>query len=426
VTGLEPASFEVERFELARDSCLEVHGRWYGVRGRRFMRPTLTAVAGGREQRLLAVLDHKPWVAEDGEAWLAAFPFSSDPASLLQAELTVAPDVTVPLPRPSSPARGRRRRDGSRSSPVEKTDADSALQVERDAALRSRDEALSGLEVVKRYCERLRDQLGDALAAREAVIAERHAVIEAEVGLRIANLRAEAERERAAAGLAAQIARERDRARAERLEAIRERDEAHAERDTARRERNRMLADRDTARTRAAAATRQWEATAALGTRRTRERDAVASERDRLARERAAIADERDRLARERDAVASERDAVASERDAVASERDAALEQRDRTAHDRGSVLEQRERAVGEETLALAGPSTPISASAHAARRPRRPPAPAETRGRGSKPGSTPQSVKPRDASGMWRARLLAIAALLMALGVLIVTLSAK
>jgi hypothetical protein len=379
-------------------------------------------VAGGREQRLLAVLDHKPWIAEDGEDWLAAFPWSSDPAVLLQAELTVAPDVTVPLPPPSSPARGRRPRGGSRSSPLGKADAGSRadepkrgpaqdrgehspLQVEHDAALRSRDEALSELDAVKRDCERLRDQLADALAAREAVIAERHAVIEDEVRLRVADLRAEAERERAAAGLAAQIARERDRARAERVEAIRERDEAHAERDVALRERNRMLAERDTARTRAAEATRQWEATAALGTRRTHERDAVASERDRLARERDAVASERDRLARERDAT---------------------LEQRDRAARERDSALERRDRAVREQTPVPAGPSTSISASAQAAQRPRRPPAPAETRGRGTKSGSTAQSVKSRDAVRMWRTRLLAIASLLMALGVLIVTLSAK
>ncbi len=103
MTRLEPASFEVERFELAGDACLEVRGRWFGVRGRRFMRPTLTAVTDGREQRILAVLDHKPWSAEEGETWLAAFPCPADPTALVEAELTVAPGVTVPLPPPSVP-----------------------------------------------------------------------------------------------------------------------------------------------------------------------------------------------------------------------------------------------------------------------------------------------------------------------------------
>jgi hypothetical protein len=73
VTTLAPASFDVEGFERADDACIEVRGRWSGVRGRRFMRPTLTAVAGGREQRILAVLDHKPWIAEEGEVWRGRF-----------------------------------------------------------------------------------------------------------------------------------------------------------------------------------------------------------------------------------------------------------------------------------------------------------------------------------------------------------------
>ena len=76
---LEPASFEVEHFKLDGNACLEVRGRWFGVRGRRFMRPALTTVTDGREQRILAVLDHKPWNAEDGEIWHAAFPYSTDP-----------------------------------------------------------------------------------------------------------------------------------------------------------------------------------------------------------------------------------------------------------------------------------------------------------------------------------------------------------
>ncbi len=249
MTRLEPASFEVERFELAGDACLEVRGRWFGVRGRRFMRPTLTAVTDGREQRILAVLDHKPWNAEEGETWLAAFPCSTDPAALVEAELTVAPGVTVPLPPPSVPATGRRpRRGASRRSPSrqgdakvknggddrggvgDSADANSRLRLEHHAVLRSRDEAVSELQAVRRECERLRGERHQAFEAREAAIAERHESIEAEVAVRIAELRAEAERERAGARLAAQTARERDEARAARDEAARERDEARAER----------------------------------------------------------------------------------------------------------------------------------------------------------------------------------------------------
>ncbi|MCW3027750.1 MAG: hypothetical protein JWN81_961 [Solirubrobacterales bacterium] len=477
MTQLEPASFEVERFELAGDACLEVRGRWFGVRGRRFMRPTLTAVAGGREQRLLAVLDHKPWIAEEGETWHAAFPCSTDPAALLEAELTVAPDVTVPLPPPSSPPAGRRPRAGSRRSPVRERETavgpakpdsaprgdggahDSSPEAERRAALRSRDEALSELGAVERDRERLRRELRETLASLETASAERHDAIEAEVSLRIADLRAEAERERAAAGLAAQIASERDTARDERAEAIRERDEAHAERDAARRERNRMLAHRDTARTLAREATRHWEATAELGTRRTQERDAVASERDRAAHERDAAREALDRATCERDAAREERDRAAGDRDLARQEGEQALHEQagGQAGHAVTQVDLEAQPAAGEQAPGLAGtepterkrvaseagsaarapgglarPSTPTSRDTDPTRRPRWPPTPTEPRvgrnirDRGEESSSIVRPGRPPDPAGMWRARVLAIAGLLIALVILVVMLTSK
>ena len=55
------------------DDRLEVTGRWFGVRGRRFMRPTLHVRVDGRRRRLIAVLDHKPWAADTEDTWTAAF-----------------------------------------------------------------------------------------------------------------------------------------------------------------------------------------------------------------------------------------------------------------------------------------------------------------------------------------------------------------
>jgi hypothetical protein len=341
LTEPERASFQLERFELAGDKCLEVRGRWFGVRGRRFMRPALTAVADGRERRLLAVLDHKPWTAEDGEAWLAAFPWSPDADELGETELTVAPDLTVALPPPSSPTRGSRPRRSSSPRPKQRARAKPQPTTPEPKPTRTQAEAqttelppartqaeaqttelpparpepepepteiqpphadaIARLELLERDRDRLRGELRAALAARDEALAERHDVIEAEVGLRIAELRAEAERERAAAELAAQTARERDAAREARDESSRERDSAREERDAALRDRNRMLAERDTAQTRVEEVTRQWEVAVARGTRRTQERDALAGERDSLSLERDALVGERDALAGECD-----------------------------------------------------------------------------------------------------------------------------
>jgi hypothetical protein len=76
-----------------------VAGRWYGVRGRRFMRPTLTVSRGEGSPpvRALADLDGKPWAAEDGSAWTAAFEVEMTLQEAQSAELSVAPDISVAL-----------------------------------------------------------------------------------------------------------------------------------------------------------------------------------------------------------------------------------------------------------------------------------------------------------------------------------------
>jgi hypothetical protein len=89
--------FEVERFGVSDSDRLEVAGRWFGVRGRRFLRPTLEFEANGERQRALAVMDHKPWTAEDGEEWVAAFHWDGDPEGPAAAELAVGTDLTVKL-----------------------------------------------------------------------------------------------------------------------------------------------------------------------------------------------------------------------------------------------------------------------------------------------------------------------------------------
>src|SRR5919107_2570060 len=96
--------FELERFDWAEDERLEVTGRWFGVRGRRFVRPTLTLRAAGRRRRPIAVLDHKPWAASDEVAWTAAFALRGAREDVTTARLEVSPDVVLELPPPGGTA----------------------------------------------------------------------------------------------------------------------------------------------------------------------------------------------------------------------------------------------------------------------------------------------------------------------------------
>ena len=64
--------FELDRFELGEGDRLELSGRWFGVRGRRFVRPTLAQISEVGPARALADHEHKPWAAEDGEWWVLA------------------------------------------------------------------------------------------------------------------------------------------------------------------------------------------------------------------------------------------------------------------------------------------------------------------------------------------------------------------
>lgn len=92
--------FELERFDRS-DGRLTLNGRWYGVRGRRFVRPTLTLAVAGERTRALADLEDKPWAAEDGEPWTASFQLGKG-GRLAGPELSVAPDITIQLPAPGA------------------------------------------------------------------------------------------------------------------------------------------------------------------------------------------------------------------------------------------------------------------------------------------------------------------------------------
>jgi hypothetical protein len=264
--ALPSVTFEVERFGWAADDRLELVGRWFGLRGHRFLRPTLDVDVAGERRRMLAVLDHKPWAAEEGEEWVAAFAWRGELAKLDDAELTVSPDLAVQLPLPNGSV------DGSRPATA------AGPAAERHPARRPRTAVLEGeLATALAEAARLSDELAKAReshseAARElrerARVAQeetrrlefelqeasgRLATAEAEAETRLEELRKElvdTAARRDAAGVEAATARaERDTALKKLAEMGRERDALVDARDRAREERNAWMS-----RARAAAA----------------------------------------------------------------------------------------------------------------------------------------------------------------------------
>lgn len=152
--GQDPIAFEVERVALAQPGRLEVTGRWYGVRGRRFVRPELILPSGDGERRWLADLDHKPWSAADGAEWMAVFALDTELDEISGLELSVAPDITVRLAdgRPTTGKWRRRRstdailrapRVRSDAAPPSRTLTERAQELERlNAKLIARDREL--------------------------------------------------------------------------------------------------------------------------------------------------------------------------------------------------------------------------------------------------------------------------------------------
>jgi hypothetical protein len=256
--------FEVDRFEWTDDDRLEVTGRWYGLRGHRFVRPVLTAQADDGPRRMLALLDHKPWAADDGEPWIAAFPWKGEPVAVASVELAVAPSLAVDLPAPKAP--GQRRR----------TAASAPRPARRGAAA--------------------------ARPAPEPPAADELAALRAQLeGERETVRRLAAELDDAHARLAAATEASTDEDAIER-----ERDERQV---VIQRERDAAIAERDDARARAAL-----------------DRDAVAEERDAALRARAGAQQERDEALDQRSAAQFEIKAAIAERDAAIAERDRAIE----------------------------------------------------------------------------------------------------
>jgi hypothetical protein len=279
-------SFAVERFAWTEDGLLEVAGRWSGMRGRRFMRPSLVVRAGGRRRRLLAVLDHEPWPIADDRLWVAAFRWAGEPREFDSAELAVAPDVVVPLEPPAV-------------TPATRGDEDAAASARARA---ERHALATRLDVVTGE----RDTLADHL---RALTAERHTL-----AARVDALAAERD----------DALRARDAAMRERDAAVRARDAAAAAHAAAVRERDAAVRARETADARRAAA----EAA----------RDRAVSERDAALEQLRAALRAHEEAAAERDALRSARDAALAARDEARAARDAAVRERNEARADAARV----------------------------------------------------------------------------------------
>jgi hypothetical protein len=172
VATAEPVRFELERM-AADDGVLEVAGRWTGVRGRRFMRPSLAAV--GAPARALASLEHKPWAPDEGSHWIATFPWPGAVAEIEALELVVAPDLAVVLPAPSTDAGDVRELTLEARSPEP---GEKPASV-RDQALESRDQALESRDQALESRDQAVEERGHALRAREEAILAREEAVQA-------------------------------------------------------------------------------------------------------------------------------------------------------------------------------------------------------------------------------------------------------
>jgi hypothetical protein len=233
-------AFEVDRFEWTAADRLELVGRWSGLRGHRFLRPTLDVEVGAERRRMLADLEHKPWAPEEGQDWIAVFTWRGEPAHFDGAELTVSPELAVQLPAP----------DGSAAKGASKT----TTGAERRPARRPRTAVLEGeLAAALTEAERLAEELERARASHSEAGRELRERLRGEHA-KIRNLEAELDQAReqareqfaaaeaAAAEEAAALRSERDAAAAERDEATAARDAAAAAADEARAERDEALA----------------------------------------------------------------------------------------------------------------------------------------------------------------------------------------
>ncbi len=285
-SGSGPVFFELERLERTAAGRLELSGRWFGVRGRRFVRPTLTFEADGQPYRLLADLEHKPWFAEDGTPWTAAFAWDADTSAFQALELTVAPDIAIPLPN----ADGGRGSTGKRR--LQNADARAASLQRELRAIRQE------LIDERRTSDRMREQLEPLRAELEVVRDELTRISEEKIETDAALAR----RDAALAKLTA--------VEAQRDEVCRSLEQAESERDEERRAQRQAQAELDRALSAVERLRAEGELAGQAQDKARAEREHALRARDHALTERNQAVAQRDELARAGDSLQSQRAAA--------------------------------------------------------------------------------------------------------------------
>jgi hypothetical protein len=315
------------------------------------MRPTLVLKGESEPKRLLATLEHKPWSADEGEEWIAAFTWQGDIVKFESAEMNVGSGIDLELPpprmRPGKPRRFRQRvvaRDASRAQDVPErrpsgivSDAPAVVEEEPEPtqALPGQPEPTQALPPepaepeVDRHAEeataaraeadRLRKQRDELRRGRDQALEK------------LRTVRGELEGERQSREKAVADARADEREKAERMLAEggelraaveRQREIAYHERDQATKARDEAVAARDKA---------------------CRERDAALAEAKEAKHQRKDAFAERDRAIRIRKQAEAARDEALVAREEAFDEREHAVRERDEilSVHERGLPVKQ-------------------------------------------------------------------------------------
>ena len=329
---------EIERFEWITPERIELVGYWSGLRGRRFVRPTLVLKGEGGQKRLLALLDHKPWAAHDGEVWTAAFAWEGEVVKFEGAVLSVGSGIDLELPsprmRPGKPRRFRQRvvlRDALRDEQAAPTLASGIVSDSPEPEPKlSRAEALKAALPVKP-----KDEPEPTVALDPVAESEPDAPAVAD------SAQADVDR----------IRREREALRRERDRALAKLREARGEVETERQARERAVADARAAERESA--NRMLGEGAELRASVERQREIAYLERDEAIAARDEAIAARNRACDERDAALAEAKDARRDRKEAFAQRDRAVKVSERAEAARAAALQERDHAVAERDTAV-------------------------------------------------------------------------